>query len=71
LRALEELGGSSPPVRLPASSSAAETRGHPCEPQEAFRIYREQKLVVRKRGGLKRALDTRTPIVIPQGPNQR
>lgn len=36
-----------------------------------FRIYREEKLVVRKRGGRKRALGTRAPMTIPQGVNQR
>lgn len=35
------------------------------------RIYREEKLQVRRRGGRKRALGTRRPIVVPDGPNQR
>ena len=35
------------------------------------RIYREEKLVVRKRGGRKRALGTRAPMAVPQWPNQR
>ncbi len=35
------------------------------------RIYREEDLTVRKRGGRKRALGTRTPMAMPQGPNQR
>lgn len=39
--------------------------------KKLFRIYREEKLVVRKRGGRKRALGTRAPVTIPQGPNQR
>jgi putative transposase len=39
--------------------------------KKLFRIYREEKLVVRKRGGRKRALGTRAPMVVPQGPNQR
>ena len=30
------------------------------------RLYREEKLQVRKRGGRKRALDTRRPIVLPR-----
>jgi len=34
-------------------------------------IYREEGLTVRKRIGRKRAVGTRTPIVIPHGPNQR
>ena len=36
-----------------------------------FRLYREERLTVRKRGGRKRALGTRAPLTIPQGPNQR
>jgi putative transposase len=35
------------------------------------RIYREEKLQVRRRGGRKRALGTRKPIVLLDGPNQR
>ena len=36
-----------------------------------FRIYREERLVVRKRGGRKRALGTRSPMVLPEAANQR
>jgi putative transposase len=35
------------------------------------RIYREERLQVRRRGGRKRALGTRAPMTLPQGPNQR
>ena len=35
------------------------------------RLYREERLQVRRRGGRKRALGTRAPMTIPQGPNQR
>src|SRR5215469_9097786 len=35
------------------------------------RLYREERLQVRRRGGRKRALGTRAPINLPQGPNQR
>ena len=35
------------------------------------RLYREEGLQVRRRGGRKRALGTRAPMAIPQGPNQR
>ena len=35
------------------------------------RIYAEEKLQVRRRGGRKRALGTRKPMVLPDGPNQR
>jgi len=35
------------------------------------RLYREERLQVRRRGGRKRALGTRVPMALPQGPNQR
>jgi len=35
------------------------------------RLYREERLQVRRRGGRKRAVGTRAPMTIPQGPNQR
>jgi putative transposase len=36
-----------------------------------FRIDREERLAVRRRGGRKRALGTRAPMTVPQAPNQR
>jgi putative transposase len=35
------------------------------------RIYAEERLQVRRRGGRKRALGTRAPLTLPRGPNQR
>jgi putative transposase len=35
------------------------------------RLYREERLQVRRRGGRKRALGTRAPMALPQGRNQR
>jgi putative transposase len=35
------------------------------------RLYREEKLTVRKRGGRKRALGTRRPLALPSRPNER
>ena len=35
------------------------------------RLYREERLQVRRRGGRKRALGTRAPLVLPERPNQR
>ena len=35
------------------------------------RLYREERLQVRRRGGRKRALGTRSPITLPLGPDQR
>jgi putative transposase len=36
-----------------------------------FRLYREARLKVRRRGGRKRALGTRAPMLVPQWPNDR
>ena len=36
-----------------------------------FRIYREERIMVRKRGGRKRALGTRAPMPVPLAPNHR
>jgi putative transposase len=35
--------------------------------KKLYRLYREERLTVRKRGGRKRALGTRAPMTIPQG----
>ena len=40
-------------------------------PKKLYRLYREERLTVRKRGGRKRALGTRAPMTIPQGRNLR
>ena len=45
--------------------------GHQVNHKRLFRIYREEKLVVRRRGGRKRAMGTRAPMLIPMAPNQR
>ena len=39
--------------------------------KKLYRLYREEGLTVRKRGGRKRAIGTRAPMAIPRGPNQR
>ena len=45
--------------------------GHVVNRKRIQRLYREEKLMVRRRGGRKRALGLRRPIEMPQGPNQR
>lgn len=45
--------------------------GWPVNWKKLYRIYREEGLTVRKRGGRKRAVGTRAPMKFPQGPNQR
>ena len=39
--------------------------------KKLYRLYKEEGLTVRKRGGRKRAIGTRAPMHIPQEPNQR
>lgn len=39
--------------------------------KKLFRLYREERLTVRRRGGRKRALGSRAPMTVPQGKNQR
>jgi putative transposase len=39
--------------------------------KKLFRLYREERLTVRRRGGRKRALGTRAPMTLPQGADQR
>ncbi len=36
-----------------------------------YRVYTEERLTVRKRGGRKRALGTRAPMTVPRASNQR
>ncbi len=36
-----------------------------------FRLYREERLTVRRQGGRKRAIGTRAPRMIPMRPNER
>ena len=45
--------------------------GKSMNPKKVYRLSREERLTVRKRGGRKRALGTRAPMAIPQEPNQR
>src|ERR1700744_5978290 len=39
--------------------------------KKLYRLYKEERLTVRKRGGRKRALGTRAPMAIPQDQNLR
>jgi len=41
------------------------------ERMRLFRFYREEKLTVSKRGGRKRAIGTRAPMLIPMAANDR
>jgi putative transposase len=45
--------------------------GHRVNHKKLFRLYREEKLSVRKRGGRKRAIGARAPMLIPMVANDR
>ena len=48
-----------------------ERQGWQVNQKKLRRLYREEKLQVRKRGGRKRALGTRRPMLLPERPNER
>jgi putative transposase len=39
--------------------------------KKLFRLYREERLAFRSRGGRMRAIGTRTPMTVPMAPNDR
>ena len=45
--------------------------GHAVNRKRVQRLYREERLAVRRRGGRKRAIGTRRPVDVPLRPNQR
>ena len=45
--------------------------GYRMNHKKLYRLYRDHGLTVRKRGGRKRSLGTRAPVMSPTGPNQR
>src|SRR4051812_45878586 len=45
--------------------------GYVINHKRLFRLYREEKLTVRRRGGRKRVIGTRAPMLIPMMPNDR
>ena len=49
----------------------SEREGYRVNHKKLFRLYREERLAVRRRGGRKRALGTRAPMVVPIAPNDR
>lgn len=44
--------------------------GHVLNRKKLYRLYREEKLMVPRRGGRKRAVGTRAPLTVPQAVNQ-
>src|SRR5262249_56245103 len=45
--------------------------GHTVNRKRVYRLYKEERLMVRRRGGRKRAIGVRSPMPLPLGPNQR
>ena len=45
--------------------------GYAMNHKKLYRLYREEKLMVRRRGGRKRAIGTRAPLKLPHSINQR
>ena len=45
--------------------------GHTINHKKLYRIYREERLIMRRRRGRKRALGTRAPMMLPSRINQR
>jgi putative transposase len=45
--------------------------GYMLNHKKLFRLYREEKLAVRRRGDRKRAIGTRAPMLVPMAPNDR
>jgi len=45
--------------------------GYEVNHKKLFRLYREERLTVRRRGGRKRAIGTRAPMLLPLAPNER
>ena len=50
---------------------AAAREGHVMNRKKLYRIYREEKLMVRRRGRRKRAIGTRAPLALPDMINRR
>ena len=48
-----------------------EREGHVLNRKKLYRLYREEKLMVRRRGRRKRALGTRAPLAVPAAVNRR
>ena len=48
-----------------------EREGHVLNRKKLYRLYREEKLMVRRRGRRKRAIGTRAPMTLPNAINQR
>jgi putative transposase len=45
--------------------------GHAVNKKWVYRLYRQERLMVRRRGGRRRAFGARSPMPVPSGPNRR
>ncbi len=64
-------GGNPAPLRLSTPLVLLRRDGTQINHKNLRRLYAEERLQVKRRGGRKRALGTRALLAVPQGPNQR
>jgi transposase InsO family protein len=64
-------GKGAPALRLSAAAHLLAPGRLATNPKRLFRSYREERLMVRNRGGRKRALGRRAPMQVPGLPNGR
>jgi transposase-like protein len=57
--------------RLSTPACAAQGGGYLVNHKKLFRLYREERLAVRRRGGRKRAIGARAPMTVLMVPNDR
>ncbi|ESZ10632.1 hypothetical protein X737_31270 [Mesorhizobium sp. L48C026A00] len=58
-------------VRTLMSSATSRREGYVVNHKRLFRLYREEKLAVRRRGRRKRAIGARSPMMVAVAPNDR
>ena len=68
---LRELAASGGGSAIAGCTCCSVAKGIDMNHKKLRRLYREERLQVRRRGGRKRALGTRAPMAMPQGANQR
>jgi putative transposase len=69
--ATARAGRGAPPIRVSALSWMLAREGQAMNHRRLYRLYREERLMVRRRGPRKRTLGTRAPILLPRAINQR
>jgi putative transposase len=67
---LREISGTST-LRVRAAGNHSRSRGLVMNHKKLLRLYCQENLRVRRRRGRKRAMGTRAPMTLAQGPHQR